>query len=114
MLVGIPRPTRRLVSAALVCLLFLAVMPAPRAEPVTVIRDNGSSANRVDLLILGDGYAQADIDSGKYANDVETFVTAMFAQEPYLEYRNFYNVRRIDVVSAESGADHPELGTFKN
>jgi hypothetical protein len=90
--------------------------PVTHAEPVTLVRDNGPSSNRVDLLILGDGYTAADINNGKYANDVETFLQGMFAQDPYHEYQNYFNVRRIDVVSAESGADKPSPapGVFKN
>ena len=87
------------------CLLLAAA----QAEPVTAVRLNGSS-NRVDIVVLGDGYTSAEIASGKYANDVETFVQRIFAQEPYLEYQEFFNVRRVDVTSAESGSDHPELG----
>ncbi|MEQ1908747.1 MAG: FG-GAP-like repeat-containing protein, partial [Vicinamibacterales bacterium] len=76
------------------------------AEPVTTIRNNGSSATRVDLVILGDGYTAAEITSGKYASDVESAVIGFFAGSPYDDYRNYFNVHRIDVTSNESGADH--------
>ena len=76
------------------------------AEPVTTIRNNGSSATRVDLVVLGDGYTAADIRSGKYASDVESAVNGFFASPPYDEYRKYFNVHRIDVTSNESGADH--------
>jgi IgA Peptidase M64 len=77
-----------------------------QAEPVTTIRNNGDSSNRVDIAILGDGYTFGDLP--KYAADIETFVQGFFAQEPYKEYQRFFNVHRIDVFSNESGADHPE------
>jgi Ca2+-binding RTX toxin-like protein len=81
---------------------------SPRAsgEPVTTIRNNGDSANRVDLVILGDGYTSTEM--GKYATNVENAVQRFFAQEPFKEYQRYFNVRRVDVTSAESGADHPE------
>jgi len=75
-------------------------------EPVTAIRNNGSSANRVDLVILGDGYTSAEL--GKYATDAEQAVRGFFAQEPFKEYQKYFNVLRVDVTSAQSGADHPE------
>lgn len=75
-------------------------------EPVTTIRNNGSSANRIDLVILGDGYTNAEL--GKYATDAEKAVQGFFAQEPFKEYQKYFNVQRVDVTSAESGADHPE------
>ena len=93
---------------ALAGLLELSPRPAA-AEPVTLVRNNGPSANRVDFVVLGDGYTAAELASGKYAADVEAMLQGLFAQEPYSEYRKYYNVRRIDVTSAESGADHPEL-----
>jgi hypothetical protein len=81
------------------------VDPAP--SPVTTIRNHGSSMNRVDLVILGDGYTAAEISSGKWAQDAETFVQGVFAQQPYAAYQFYFNVHRVDVASAQSGADHP-------
>src|SRR6476661_2799951 len=75
-------------------------------EPVTTIRNNGDPANRVNMVILGDGYTSAEL--AKYAMDAENAVAGFFAQEPFKEYQRYFNVFRIDVTSAESGADHPE------
>ena len=110
-----PRGERRPSLATLLGAVFIVVAAvAAHADPVTTIRFSGSSANRVDIVILGDGYTAAEIASGKYAADIETFVQRVLAQEPYLEYQSYFNVRRVDVMSAESGSDHPELGTFRN
>jgi IgA peptidase M64 len=76
-------------------------------EPVTTIRNNGDPANRLDLVILGDGYQASEL--GKYATDVENFIQSFFAQRPFDEYQHYFNVHRIDVTSNQSGADHPEL-----
>ncbi|MEO7272624.1 MAG: M64 family metallopeptidase, partial [Vicinamibacterales bacterium] len=101
-------------SRLVVATCLLTVAAAAQAEPVTAVRFSGSGANRVDVVILGDGYTAAEIASGKYATDIETFVQRVFAQEPYLEYQAYFNVRRVDVTSVESGSDHPELGTARN
>jgi hypothetical protein len=106
--------TRLARTVPLAVLATLVLAAAAHAEPVTAVRFSGSSTNRVDVVILGDGYTAAEIASGKYATDIETFVQRVFAQEPYLEYQSYFNVRRVDVTSAESGSDHPELGTAKN
>jgi len=92
----------------IVCLavLLTCVSSGAWGEPVTTIRDNGDSANRMDLVILGDGYTASQL--GKYATDVETFVQSLFAQEPFKEYQRYFNVHRVDVTSNESGPDHPE------
>jgi hypothetical protein len=94
--------------------LLLLVTPWASAEPVTTIRNSGDPANRVDIAILGDGYTAGQL--GLYASDVETFVTGLFAQEPFQEYRRYFNVHRVDVVSNQSGADHPERSppVFRN
>lgn len=84
----------------------VAFSPWAFGEPVTTIRNNGDSANRVDLVVLGDGYTAAEL--GKYATDVENAVQGFFAQEPFKEYQRYFNVHRVDVTSLESGTDHPE------
>jgi hypothetical protein len=84
------------------------------AEPVTTIRNNGSTSNRVDIVVVGDGYTAAEM--AKFATDTEVFVSKLFADQPFMEYRNYFNVHRVDVASAESGADHPDRTpqVFKN
>src|ERR1044072_6919570 len=93
-------------------LLLLCLPQIAKAEPVETIINNGSSANRVDIVILGDGYTSSQME--KYRNDVQNAMTQFFNNEPFHEYRNFFNVHRIDVVSSQSGADHPERASFVN
>lgn len=94
----------------LACMLPMGVPRWALTEPVEVIRSNGNSANRVDLAIVGDGYIAGELDN--YATDAESVVQGIFSQEPFREYQNYFNVHRIDVVSQQSGADHPESGVF--
>jgi hypothetical protein len=76
------------------------------AEPFETIQSNGDPANRVDIAIVGDGYTAAEI--GKYKTDVQAFLKGFFAEEPFKEYQKYFNVYRVDVISSQSGADHPE------
>ena len=76
------------------------------AEPYETIVSNGNPQNRVDIAILGDGYTASQMQ--QYGADVQNFIQSVFAQEPYREYSRYYNVHRVDVVSNQSGADHPE------
>jgi IgA Peptidase M64 len=100
-------------SWALVAVLLILCLPQiAKAEPFETIIDNGSAANRVDIVILGDGYTSSQME--KYKNDVQNAMTLFFNNEPFHEYRNFFNVHRIDVVSSQSGADHPERALFVN
>lgn len=94
-------------------LLFLTgIAQLVPAQTVTTFVNNGPSTNRVDLVVLGDGYTTADLP--KYATDVQRFILDMFQQQPYSEYKPYFNVHRIDVLSADSGVDHPETNTYKN
>ena len=102
----------KLAGFAVVITWILCIPPRLPAESVTIVRNNGSSANRVDLVVLGDGYTAAEMT--KYAGDVENFVLSLFDQEPFREYANYFNVLRVDVVSNESGADKPASGIYRD
>jgi hypothetical protein len=99
-------------SALLLLLVVLSCARAASAEPSETVVNNGPPQNRVDIAVMGDGYTAGEM--GKYRADVEQLIRLMFEQEPYREYRRYFNVHRIDVVSAQSGADHPERGSFVN
>jgi hypothetical protein len=93
------------VGAALILLMGVAPIEA-LAEPFETIVNNGNSQNRLDIAILGDGYTAGQLQ--KYKNDAHNLVQGFFGQTPFLEYQTYFNVHRIDVVSNQSGADHPE------
>lgn len=94
------------VGGAVFLLLLLGSLQDVLGEPAVKVVNNGNPANRVDVAILGDGYTAAEM--GKYANDVQQLIQRLFAQEPFREYQRYFNVYRIEVISQESGADHPE------
>src|SRR3990172_2840918 len=98
---------QRWLAEGLFLLLLFGWPQALLAEPVVTILNNGDPTNRVDLVVLGDGYTAGEMS--KYANDVQQFIQGLFAQDPFKEYQGFFNVHRVDVISNESGADHPEL-----
>lgn len=102
-------------TIALAVQLALGIMPAiARAEPVTTIRANGPAANRVDIVVLGDGFTAAQVGAGLYRQKVEELLQSAFLQEPYKEYARFYNVHLIDVVSNQAGSDHPSQNIFRD
>ena len=101
--------------ACIVCLVqfYAFVLPASAQSLVTVM-NNGEPQNRVDIAILGDGYTSDEM--GKYATDVQQAINGIFMQQPFAEYQRYFNVHRVEVISSESGADHPERypAVFKN
>ncbi len=102
----------RVLRTALCLVAVFAFARAASAAPAQTIVNNGDPANRVDVVIVGDGYTAAEMS--KYQSDIQQFVGHMFEQEPLKEYQRFFNVHRLDVASAQSGADHPETGTFRD
>jgi hypothetical protein len=84
------------------------------AQSVTTVVSNGASSNRVDIIVIGDGYQSSEIET-TYADDVDETIDSIFfdsSYDPYPRYKNFFNVHRVNIVSNESGADDPNLGTF--
>lgn len=69
----------------------------------TTLVDNGPPANRLDVAILGDGYAAADMPL--FHQDVDAIVRAFHEFEPMASYIRHFNFHRIDVISQQSGVD---------
>ena len=73
---------------------------------------NGKPENRVDLVILGDGYTEAEAE--KFIGDCRHVIGALFAVEPFASMRDRFNVRAVHVPSAESGVDEPRKEIFRD
>ena len=71
----------------------------------TRIVDNGSVASRWNVVIMGDGYREADM--GKYAADARRVADVLLDTPPYDELQAAINIHRVDVTSTDSGADDP-------
>jgi len=88
------------------------VLPAS-FEPLTHSLLPPNSANRVDLVFVGDGYTSTQLAT--YATHVNTIVASLFDIEPYRAYEPYFLVHRVDVTSLESGVDNdPTQGISKN
>lgn len=72
---------------------------------VWTIFENGPASEKVDLLILGDGYSEAEIE--KFHADAKRMVDALFAEEPFRKRKKDFNVRAIDLPTARSGIHQP-------
>lgn len=75
---------------------------------LTKIVDNGPASRRWNLVILAEGYRQAEL--AKFATDAQAFVNLLFATPPFDVLRYAINVYRVDVRSTDSGADDPAGG----
>jgi hypothetical protein len=85
---------------------------APPSWSYETIIDSGPSENRIDIVVVGDGYTQSELN--KYQLNVNSILGGYFAQQPLASYINFFNVHRVDVISSESGVDEPDYGIYRN
>ena len=100
--------TRRRTFLAALTLALVALGQSPvsaQTFPVTPILVNGDTADKVNIVFLGDGYTSAQI--ALYLSDVQNATNALFFTPPYSNYKSFFNVFAIEVPSVESGTDHP-------
>ncbi|HZE41425.1 MAG TPA: M64 family metallopeptidase [Stackebrandtia sp.] len=82
------------------------------ASKVTPIMDNGPTKDKLDLVVVGDGYTKDQMDT--YEQHVRSKVDELFAVEPYKSYKNQFNVWMVDVESNESGVDNDPKGTMRD
>jgi hypothetical protein len=73
---------------------------------------NGSIDKKVDILILGDGYAKEDIE--KFRKDAKHFAEQLFSYQPFKKHRSDFNVRAMEVISDDSGIDKPDQNIWKH
>jgi hypothetical protein len=98
-------PDPRGSSLLLFAVVLLGGPPALAQHTLHMVQEAGPPENRVDLVVLGDGYTAGE--QQLFADDVDEALDHLFANTPYAEYRPLFNIARIDTVSAQSGADHP-------
>jgi hypothetical protein len=77
--------------------------PAP-TQPIA-IRRIGPSAQKVDLLILGDGYTEAE--RSKFEADARRLSDALFKAAPFSERASDFNVWALTAPTQESGVSRP-------
>ena len=72
---------------------------------------NGPAEKKVDIVILGDGYAASDAE--KFRRDARHFADVLLSTEPFKRHKTEFNIRAISVVSEESGVDKPDRNIWK-
>ena len=81
-----------------------------------MLQDNGDSANRIDLVIMGDGYRTEDQDQFRTdaTNAMNAYFSATAGHQPFAAYRNYFNVKIVHVVSNQTGADNGSAGGLRD
>ena len=85
--------------------------PTARPGSVWTVMENGPIAQKVDLLIIGEGYTVAQLP--KFRADVTRLTATLFAQEPFKSRKTDFNVRALHLPSAQSGINRPNANVFR-
>lgn len=85
---------------------FVNQAPLPARGRVWTVMEHGAPADKVDILLVGEGYTEAQLP--KFHADVTRLVEALFRYEPFRSRRTDFNVRALDLPSPEQGAHRPQ------
>lgn len=80
--------------------------------PLITIQKTGEPENKVDFLILGDGYTAAE--AKKFEADARRLTETLFATSPFKETRRNFNVWALAPPAAESGISRPSTGIYRD
>lgn len=80
--------------------------------PVYEVENNGDPHNKVDIVIIPDGYTEAEMK--QFMKDCDFFRDEFFKYEPYTSHRQKFNIHAVMAPSKESGVDLPGENVWKN
>jgi hypothetical protein len=83
----------------------------PSAFRVWSVMKNGEPQDKVDLLLIGDGYTAAEMD--KWHRDARRLTETLFSVSPFRERRSAFNVWALDAAADESGVSRPSDGVWR-
>ena len=81
------------------------------AGPLIKLHERGAPADKLDLLILGDGYTAAE--RGKFERDARRLLKVFFATSPFKEREQDINVWGLVPASTDSGISRPSDHVYK-
>ncbi len=85
--------------------------PLPKEYETWDLMVNGPAQEKVDIVILGDGYTAEEMD--KFHADIERLTAELFKVEPFKSRKNDFNVRAVETPAGESGVNKPHPGVFR-
>jgi hypothetical protein len=86
----------------------------PDGTKFTGVLVNGSTSGKYDIVFVGDGFTSSAADQASFNSAVTSAVNALRNKHPYMDNICAFNIWRVNVVSAESGVDHPVSNVTKN
>ena len=87
-----------------------------KEKPVTVattkIYSGGDAHTSVDLAFIAEGYKAEEM--GKFREDVKKMADILFAEAPYSNYKDKFNIWAVEAISQDSGTDVPGEKIYVN
>jgi hypothetical protein len=84
---------------------------ASPAGPLIRLHVSGDPTQKLDLLILGDGYTAAQ--RGKFERDARRLIRVLFDTSPFKERQRDINVWGLVPPAAQSGVSRPSQGIYR-
>lgn len=75
------------------------------------IMENGPADKKLDIVVLGDGYTQDQME--KFRKDSRRLTDILMNAEPYKSRKSDFNIRAVETPSQISGVSRPHPGIFK-
>jgi hypothetical protein len=91
---------------------YFILKEKPMPFETVIIEENGLPEEKVDIVILAEGYKKEEMD--KFIADARRVTSYLFSEEPFKTERAKFNVRAVLTPSVESGTDIPGEGIYKN
>jgi hypothetical protein len=91
-----------------ICLLFLFLSVGEskgQKFPIDTIQYKGNSNQYIDFVLMGDGYVASE--QSAFIATARALVDYLFSLHPWKNYRDYFNIFAIKVVSPQSGIPHP-------
>lgn len=84
---------------------------AKHNEKVLIIEENGLPADKLDIVVLGDGYSTSEME--KFERDAKRMAKALLETEPFASQRYKINIRAVETPALQSGITKPHHNIYK-
>jgi hypothetical protein len=79
---------------------------------ITKIYNGGDPYSCVDLAFIAEGYKANEM--GKFRDDVKMIADYLFAEAPFSDYKDKFNIWAVEAISQDSGTDVPGEKIYAN
>lgn len=71
-----------------------------------VTLQSATEGNGIDVVLMGDGYSDRQVASGRYEADMRKAMEVFFSKEPFTSFRYLFNVYMVMCVSKREGCSN--------